>query len=233
MPSILIAGLGVSGLGCAVELAHRRIPFRAIEREERPGGLAKSERAGEFRFDYGPHVLLGRRAELDNLFRDLPALQLQGCIGTSGVMLDGRLDGVIPAPFQRHLYRLPVNLRLRLLMERVLRPGGGKGSPPTNYAEYAIRRCGQGVYDLFLRDYDTKRLRFPLDAIPATGRIESTGHLCGPSCIPAGGRTATAVFSTPRQAVSKRCHAPWRGDWPEVSRHLGVRSAESTYGRDW
>src|SRR5262245_53979120 len=116
MPPIVIAGLGVSGLGCALELTRRNIPFIALERENRAGGLVKSEVLDGFRFDYGPHSLLGRPAEMDELFREIPGLDLSVCSGRSAIALGGRLDRVIPAPFQQHLHRLPFAMRVRLLI---------------------------------------------------------------------------------------------------------------------
>jgi protoporphyrinogen oxidase len=175
MPPIVIIGLGVSGLGCAIELTRRGIPFIGFEKESRPGGLARTEDAGGFHFDYGPHILLAPPAELEELFRDLPGLDLKVCSGKSGVIMDARLGTVIPAPFQRNLNWLPMDVRVRLLFAALTdHPDGSKA--PANYAEYAIARCGKGVYDLFLRGYDTKRLRFNLDEIPPdwTNRIEKT-----------------------------------------------------------
>jgi protoporphyrinogen oxidase len=174
MLPIVIIGLGVSGLGCALELAQHRIPFAGFEKEARPGGLAKSEDAGGFRFDYGPHILVGAPAGLEGLFRDLPGLDLKVCSGSSGVVMDARLERVIPVPFQRHLNWLPLDVRVRLLFEALADRRNGKA--PGSYPEYATARCGRGVYDLFLRRYDEKRLRFNLDEIPAewTNRIEKT-----------------------------------------------------------
>src|SRR5215510_14539957 len=112
MPEVVIAGLGVSGLGCALQLARRGVPFLALEKESRPGGLARSEPAGEFRFDYGPHILLN----LPPGFPKLPGLELAECSGKSGIVLDEGLRRVIPAPFQKHLGYLPGRLRARLLL---------------------------------------------------------------------------------------------------------------------
>jgi len=46
MASVIVAGLGISGLGCALELAKSGVEFAAFEKELRPGGLARSEQAG-------------------------------------------------------------------------------------------------------------------------------------------------------------------------------------------
>jgi UDP-galactopyranose mutase len=178
MASVVIVGLGVSGLGCALELVRRGIPFTAYEKEKAAGGLARSDTAGGFRFDHGPHILLGLPMELAAWFRGLPGLDLVPCTGASGIALGTRLDRVIPAPFQQNLNWLPLPVRARLFFDAVAEIGWRK-APPRNYSEYAVAQCGRGIYDLFLSGYDSKRLRFPLDRLPAdwTTRIEKTSVL--------------------------------------------------------
>ena len=172
---VVIVGLGVSGLACALELTRREIPFAAFEQEATAGGLARTDIASGFRFDHGPHILLNLSAELAAWCSALPGLELVRCAGASGIALDGDLDHVIPAPFQQHLSCLPLAVRARLLWDGLAGIGRHRRAP-RNYAEYAVARCGQGVYDLFLRGYDTKRLRYGLDELPAdwTSRIEKT-----------------------------------------------------------
>jgi protoporphyrinogen oxidase len=162
---VVIGGLGVSGLGCALELARRGIPFVAVEKETRPGGLARSEAAEGFRFDYGPHIVLGIPAELQGLLHDLPGLDLQPRSGRSCVALDGGLTRVVPVPFQQHLSHLPLAVRGRALLE-LAGARRGNGHHPASYGEYAMARCGRSVYELFLRGYESKRLRYALDDIP-------------------------------------------------------------------
>ena len=173
--SIVIVGLGVSGLGCAAELVRLGIPFSAYEQENGPGGLARTDVVDGFRFDYGPHILLDLPEDIAEWFGGLPGLDLALCSGPSGIAMDAGLESVIPAPFQQHLNWLPLRVRARLLLEAAA-SWGANGKPPGNYSEYAVARCGRGIYDLFIRGYDSKRLRFALDQIPAdwTNRIEKT-----------------------------------------------------------
>jgi protoporphyrinogen oxidase len=183
MPAaVVIAGLGVSGLACALELTRRDIPFVAFESENRPGGLARTETVGEFRLDYGPHILLGVGEELRGWFNRLPDLDLDVCSGRSCIAFGRDLKLAIPAPFQRHLNYLPLSIRVRLLAELLghNRPHGN----PASYGEFAAARCGSRIYEMFVRPYESKRLRFNLDAIPPdwTDRLEplSLGSVLAP-----------------------------------------------------
>jgi protoporphyrinogen oxidase len=52
---VVIVGAGVSGLSLAVRLAERGVETVVVERESRPGGLARSFCYDGFTFDIGPH----------------------------------------------------------------------------------------------------------------------------------------------------------------------------------
>ena len=157
MSSTVIAGLGVSGLACALELTRCNAGFAAFERDGRPGGLARSELADGFRFDHGPHIILGVTATLERMFSELPKLELSQCSGPSCVAIRNDLRALVPAPFQQNLNWLPWPERLRVLLDLTV---PRRKTPPRNYREYATASCGRRIYDLFLGPYEAKRLRF-------------------------------------------------------------------------
>jgi protoporphyrinogen oxidase len=163
---VVVGGLGVSGLGCALELSRRGIEFLALEKEDRPGGLARSESADGFRLDYGPHIVLDVPAQLEELLAGLEGLDLRPREARSCVALDDRLSQVVPAPFQRHLSYLPLAVRGRLVLELTAARLERREQAAT-YGEYAIARCGRSVFELFLHGYESKRLRFSVDDIPS------------------------------------------------------------------
>jgi oxygen-dependent protoporphyrinogen oxidase len=55
---VAIIGGGVSGLSAAYELRKRKRSVVVLEREQRPGGIIRTERIGEFLVDAGPDALL-------------------------------------------------------------------------------------------------------------------------------------------------------------------------------
>jgi protoporphyrinogen oxidase len=169
--STVIVGLGLSGLGCALELARSNIAFTGYERDPRPGGLAKTDSVGGFAFDHGPHVLLDLPAELSDLLDALPTLDLAEHRGQSCIAIGPGLRHLVPVPFQRNLNHLPWLERARVFCDLATRR---RAAPPRNYRDFASQRCGQRAFALFLQGYEAKRLRFDLDAIPPdwTRRVE-------------------------------------------------------------
>jgi len=228
--SVVIAGLGVSGLACAVELTRRNIPFVAFEKDNRPGGLARTEVAGDFRLDYGPHILLGVGAELRGWFHGLPDLDLDVCSGRSCVAFGRDMELVIPAPVQKHLNYLPLSIRMQVLAELLARDERHRS--PTNYGEFAAARCGKRIYEMFLRPYESKRLRFNLDEIPPdwTDRLEplSLGSLLVPRWMSVCTRPKSreSRFLYPRSGGIEALPRAMANLLPPANLHYGNRLME-------
>jgi protoporphyrinogen/coproporphyrinogen III oxidase len=91
---VAIIGAGVSGLAAAYELHKRSRSVVVLEREERPGGVIRTERAGEFVIDAGPDALLVQKASALTLCNELgigDRLVPTKLPRTAFVLRDGRL----------------------------------------------------------------------------------------------------------------------------------------------
>lgn len=159
----VIVGLGVSGLACAFELAARGSSFIAFEKEDRAGGLAKTDVIDGFHFDWGPHIILNVQPETKRFLDHFPALKLAECTGHSFVTTGEGINRLVPGIFQHNLNCLTLNERIRILCDLLFTYNP---NPPINYRDYVINRCGKRIYTLFFEPYETKRLRFNLDAMP-------------------------------------------------------------------
>jgi protoporphyrinogen oxidase len=228
--SVVIAGLGVSGLACALELTRRNMPFIGFERENRPGGLARTEVVGDFRLDFGPHILLGVGTELRGWFDGLPDLDLDVCSGRSCIAFGRAMELAIPAPVQRHLNYLPLSIRVQVLAE-LLGSNDHHGSS-TSYGEFAAAQCGKRIYEMFLRPYESKRLRFNLDDIPAdwTDRVEplSLGSLLVPRWVSGYTRhkPRESRFLYPRSGGIEALPRAMANLLPRANLHYGNRVME-------
>ncbi len=163
MSEIIVIGLGVSGLACAMELQQQGLSFTAFEKELMPGGLTRSERMDGFTFDYGPHVILDTPKLFDRL-----SLELEDCACQSSIFLNTAKILSIPAPIQHHLHHLPLAQRLRVFSDILCRNAKRSSATPGNFQEHILSQSGQTLFELFFQGYETKRLRFPLTDIDAS-----------------------------------------------------------------
>lgn len=72
---VLIVGAGLAGLSCAVRLENAGMPYRLIDKADRPGGRVRTDHVDGFRLDRGFQVLLTAYPEVTSLL-DMQALQL-------------------------------------------------------------------------------------------------------------------------------------------------------------
>jgi len=55
MDNITIIGAGIAGLTAGYHLSQKGMKVTVVEKEDRPGGLARSFQYGDYIFDVGPH----------------------------------------------------------------------------------------------------------------------------------------------------------------------------------
>lgn len=163
MAQVIVVGLGVSGLACALEVQERQVEFSAFEQEAVAGGLARSERRDGFTFDYGPHIILQTPGLFDRL-----DLELDDCVCESTIFPNLTEVMNIPAPIQHHLDRLPLAERGKIFIDIVRRNLGRYPARPATFQQHILANSGKTLFELFFRDYELKRLRFPLEDIDAS-----------------------------------------------------------------
>ncbi|MCX4244811.1 protoporphyrinogen/coproporphyrinogen oxidase [Paraliomyxa miuraensis] len=152
---VVILGAGLTGLSTALHL--RRSPFLVAEREQRVGGKARSERRDGYTFDVTGHWLHLRDDRVKALVRGLfEAGQLVEIERRTGVFTHGVM---LPYPIQANLHGLPLPLVRDCLVDFVQAQvtAASPGAPaPRTFREYAERRFGRGLAELFFVPYNTK-----------------------------------------------------------------------------
>ncbi|MBL9077679.1 MAG: NAD(P)-binding protein [Planctomycetes bacterium] len=155
---IAILGGGISGVAlarlCAAD-GHRVV---VLEKAERPGGLCKSRRYGEFTFDEaGGHILFSK----DKRVLDW---QLQRCGGEAGTVRTVRNtkirwhDRWVPYPFENgvgHLSKAAIVDCMAGYVEAYV--GRRTGAPcPANFGDWIQWRMGSGFARHFMVPYNEK-----------------------------------------------------------------------------
>src|SRR4029453_2448242 len=67
----VVLGGGLAGLTAAYTLQEGGVECVVLEREERPGGHARSVVVDGYVFDFGPHILFTNDTAMEALIRDL------------------------------------------------------------------------------------------------------------------------------------------------------------------
>ncbi len=172
---ILILGAGLTGLSTAYHLRDR--PYRLVEREAEPGGLARSVDADGFVFDFTGHLLHLRDESIKALVGRLLPDGLEGHARRAFVFSKGVLT---PYPFQANTYGLPVDVVrecvegfVATLIEEARYKGAAArrgGEPPTgadspSFHDWVLRTFGVGIARHFMFPYNEKLWRRDLREI--------------------------------------------------------------------
>ena len=177
-PQAVIVGAGVAGLAAGLRLAEggRYLPH-LLEKEDRPGGLAKSLHFKGVSSDLGPHRIHTEIPEVARLIEAIAAPSLYTVQRTSHIYLRGAWMHYPPRPLEM-TRRLGAGRMTRFALgyagER-LRPTPGE---PT-YEILMRRAFGRPLYEFLLRPYSEKTWKIDPGQLHAdTARVRvSAGSL--------------------------------------------------------
>ena len=173
---IAILGGGISGVALARMLAADGHRVVVLEKAERPGGLCKSRRYGEFTFDEaGGHILFSK----DQRVLDW---QLERCGGEAGTVRTVRNtkirwhDRWVPYPFENgvgHLTKEAIVECVAGYVEAYSTRRAGAPCPP-NFGDWIQWRMGEGFARQFMVPYNEKIWKCDLRAMSSAwvaGRV--------------------------------------------------------------
>ena len=153
----IILGAGLAGLSTALHLER---DWLLVEREDRIGGLARTEEIDGFFFDQTGHWLHLRHPHIRATVEGLMGDELLRVRRRSHIWSHGRYSLY---PFQGNLYGLPREVVRECLMgviEAKIRAAreesAGAAAPPRNFLDYVERHFGPGIAKHFMIPYNTK-----------------------------------------------------------------------------
>ncbi len=150
----LILGAGLTGLSTAYHLEELgQTDYLLAEQDGVPGGLCKSVYKDGFTFDYAGHLLhlhteYGKKLVKKLLKTNLRRQPRNAWIYTGAAR--------VPFPFQANLFALPPDVRQACVDGLVKAAQNKKTTAPKNFKEWCLRAFGPGVYETFMRPYNTK-----------------------------------------------------------------------------
>ena len=148
----VILGAGLSGLTTAYFLQQNKNydNITLLEMEDRPGGLCRSIRKGDYLYDIGPHILFSKDKEMLNLMLDV--LDEKNDLKRSNKILYKQRQ--VQYPFENDLSKLPTE-DLHYCIN-AFNHNPYESYEATNMIQYFLKTFGEGITNTYLRPYNEK-----------------------------------------------------------------------------
>ena len=152
-PRVVILGAGLAGLSASIHLSED-FDVEVHEREDEPGGVARSRRVGGFTFDYTGHLLHLRDEGIKALIDRLCPDAFRRCERHAFIWSHGTH---VPYPFQANLHGLPPEVVAECLIgfvHALMSPE--KPEDARHFEEWCLRCFGDGISRHFMIPYNEK-----------------------------------------------------------------------------
>ena len=159
----LVLGAGLAGLAAARALGPRTI---LLERGDRPGGVARSERFGAWHFDHAIHVLYFADEATKRRVFALAGHALADCPPEAWVETRA---GVARFPLQLHLGGLDPAFVARCLEDLERTFATSADTKVRNFEEFLRQSFGDELCELFFLPYNRKMWQRPLESLAPSG----------------------------------------------------------------
>ena len=163
----VVLGGGLAGLTFALEASRRGRSVIVLESESQVGGLARTMRFGDFRFDIGGHRFHSRWPEITQWVLDLLAGEVCEVGRRSRIRLDGDYIDY-PLRFPNALTAFSP-LRAARILASYLRAAllSARKHPDVSFEDWIVRRFGRALFDIYFKPYTEKVWGMPCDQISA------------------------------------------------------------------
>jgi protoporphyrinogen oxidase len=155
---VIIIGAGLAGLTAGRTLAAAGVNCLILEALHRPGGLCRTEVVDGFTFDYTGHLLHLREGDSKDLILQLIGDRLVEHTRRASVYVKGVF---VDYPIQAHFGKLPAPFAGQCLDE-LLDAADQKVSGEMFFDQWAVKRFGRTLADLFMIPYNAKLSVHPL-----------------------------------------------------------------------
>lgn len=160
---VVVIGAGLAGLSAAAELGPAAI---LVEREEEPGGLARTAYYDGWWFDRVLHLLHLSRPEVEGVVRGMLGDVLQPCPPDAWIETPA---GTVRYPFQLHLSGLTESARVACVADFARAAAVEPYQPARSYEELLRAAFGEAMCEHFYFPYNRKLWRRPLGGLAPGG----------------------------------------------------------------
>ena len=151
---IVIVGAGLTGLSLGCFLAQQGVPSVIVEQADRPGGLARSFKYGDFSFDIGPHRFHSEDRAVTGFLLDVLGADALRIRRSSQVRFEGR---TYPWPLHPSyvLFRFPTRIAFSILRDLFFM---FRKPEARTFKDQIVNMYGRTLYNKFFEGYSSKFL---------------------------------------------------------------------------
>ena len=153
--AVVVVGAGVCGLAVAHVLAQNGRKVVLLERNQAPGGLARSFRYGDYTFDIGPHRFHTENRDVGDYIRSILGNEAISFPRISMVHFLGKYYQWPLRPSA--LLQFPPRMAMKIAADLALNPFQKYDSD--SFEDYVLRQYGRTLYENFFLDYSEKFLK--------------------------------------------------------------------------
>lgn len=158
---VLIIGSGLTGLSAAYFL-NKSINYIICEKEEKIGGLCRTNYINGFYFDLTGHLLHLTNYEIEKFLLEDLKINLVSIKRNSAIFLYNRY---IPYPFQVNTFPLPAEIIYECIYDFIMTKFKAKKLQPKNFREWLLYIFGKGMCKHFMFPYNEKLWLYNLSKI--------------------------------------------------------------------
>ncbi|MDH5445663.1 MAG: FAD-dependent oxidoreductase [Gammaproteobacteria bacterium] len=155
---ILVLGAGLAGLTAADHLSKAGYYLKVLEAEAHVGGLARTLKHHDFRFDVGGHRFVTNNTQLEKHVRHMLGDDCLQVTRSSKIFLRNRYFDYPLKPFNALMGFGPWT-STRILFDYAreqLKSRYGRQATPVSLQDWVIQNFGRRMFDIYFKDYSEK-----------------------------------------------------------------------------
>lgn len=161
---VAILGAGPAGLACAERLVSNGVKVVVLDKNEKVGGLARTEEFKGHLFDVGPHRFFTKNEEVESFWKKCAGDELISVKRLTRILYRNKLlqyplqpfDALRGLGFWRSCYAVSSYLWAKLRWRK---------RQPKNFEDWVISRFGRVLYEAFFKTYTEKIWGIPCHEI--------------------------------------------------------------------
>lgn len=164
LSNVVILGAGPAGLACAEYLVAKGVKVLVIDKNEKVGGLARTEEFKKHLFDVGPHRFFTKNEEVENFWKKYAGVELIKVKRLTRILYNGKLLHYPLQPFDA-LRGLGFIKSLQAVVSYLMEKLRWMNRQPKNFEDWVISKFGQVLYQAFFKTYTEKIWGIPCHEI--------------------------------------------------------------------